>query len=379
MRATLLVLALTATVDAQGRAVPVKRVFEVNKLEKLSVLTSAGARTVPKTTGSLTIKPGMLLIGHTGKKAVQTKKRLVLPYQFHFARPGSTERFQLEAVAEYEGAGMRFNLGKRVYVGSVLVGVRDKNNPRATENLPAQPVVQLVARPGSLSPAVLAIRHVNVPFERAVVTADSVRDKVFVEITPTFGEKIEPGLSIPVTPPRITLRATPGRLQGFGLATSTIVVQVDDVTDVEGASIMLSVDHGILEPLRVTLDASGTATARLRSSGLGSAVVELVDIDLGRATLPVDYQFPVAFVVAAILGGLIGGLAGHFRAQSKCLNRAVARGVLIGVVAAAAWAFGINLTGFDTGEHFSEGAVFVIAALGALFDVKRRDKKEETA
>ncbi len=378
MRSTLFVLVLAATVCAQGRTVRVNRVFEVNKLKKLTVLTQSGTRTVPRTAASLTLKPGMLLIGHTGKKAVQTNNRLLLPYRLDFLRPGSSERFQLEAVVEYEGDGMRFNLKRRVYVGSILIGVRDKANPTAVQARPARPKVQLVARPGSLQPRVLAIRHTNVPFERAEVTADSVTDKVLIEITPTFGKKIEPGLSIPVKRPRITLRATPRRIQGFGLATSTIIVQVDGATGVDGAKITLSVDRGILEPLQVTLDASGTATARLRSSGLGTAVVGVVDNDLEQA-LPVDYQFPVAFVVAALLGGLVGGLAGHFRAKSKGFKRAVLGGVLIGIIAAAAWAFGINLTGFDTGEHFSEGAVFVIAALGALFDVKRRDKKEEAA
>ena len=82
----------------------------------------------------------------------------------------------------------------------------------------------------------------------------------------------------------------------------------------------------------------------------------------------------VVFLVAAAVGGLAGSVVreGHFKfskkqavAWSRALGNTLA-GAVVGLIAAVAYAVGINLVNVKPAASGGEALVFVIAALGAL-------------
>ncbi|MFQ5506041.1 MAG: hypothetical protein ACE5F1_14775 [Planctomycetota bacterium] len=173
----------------------------------------------------------------------------------------------------------------------------------------------------------------------------------------------------PVRGPRVDLSATPTVISGLGLGTATIAVKTRPRSQGGLRQVTLSADRGSLDPHEVELDQAGSGQSTLRSSGIGACRIEVVGEGIRFAPLFVDFVWPLAFLAAALIGGFAGALVARRCHRSRA--RQITNGVLVGLIAAVAYALGVNLIGIDVSSPFSEAAIFVIAAIAALIGLPR--------
>lgn len=167
------------------------------------------------------------------------------------------------------------------------------------------------------------------------------------------------------------IRITPHKrsLQGYGVETTLLDVELLGVKEHEPVTVSLRAEHGSLDPQRVTFASDEKIkTVELRSKGSGSDLV-MVTSDIPSSPGEVDYIFPWMFIIFALLGGVIGTLIRMLSRGRKGFNvRSFISGVLTGfIVALAYWAIGLNLLSFSLDfDYFNEAAVLVLSALGGV-------------
>ena len=175
-------------------------------------------------------------------------------------------------------------------------------------------------------------------------------------------------VTVPTTMLRI--RASPARIQGFGLETATLTVVVDD--QLKGRLLVLAATRGRLDADTLRLSESGVAVTTVRSGGWGEARIDGDVGSLAHGELILYYVFPWSVLVAGILGGAIGALVrmrrvGHRKGRSFAADMLL--GSAAGLLAAIALALGVNLVGINLNVRFGEAAIFLVAALGAALDL----------
>lgn len=281
-----------------------------------------------------------------------------------------------------EGGAIEYQPDRGPYLGSAFLVIRDEADPDRSE-LPRPSWFMLLANAGRVSPNMVEVREPGRPYP-VQFTADSITGDQ-VRLTAVPGRSEDPAeravVSVDVRRPSLQVRA-PARIQGFGLQSC----RVDVSTDHAGVrKVALAADRGSLVPAEVELDASGHGATTFFSSGLTGATIRVVNPGLRADPVAITFVFPFAFLASALVGGVIGGVIGRHLASSKqpCAQ-AIAWGALIGIVAAVATALGINLLVIDlvplyAGRGFSEGLVFTIALIGALFGFRRLGKAEESS
>jgi len=297
---------------------------------------------------------------------------LVCKLPYHFATAAHPDVPELELILIVEGGAVEFQPASGTYLGSVLCGVQPLHGPPGNQSLP-DVQLQLVLDPGRAAPDALTLKHVGPPFERAKVSASTVEGETLkVTVVPSFAGREE--IQVPVRRPVVALQA-PATVQGFGLESVRLSVSASPAAHLKEVS--LGISKGSLDPPRVALDAQGTGATNLASSGIGTAEVRVVNRDLRAEVLRVKYVFPVAFLLAALLGGVAGGVVARLRAEKpRPWGNVVVWGALIGLIAAVGIAFGLNLIVVDLAKvylsrGFSEGIVFLVAALAGLFGLKK--------
>jgi hypothetical protein len=183
------------------------------------------------------------------------------------------------------------------------------------------------------------------------------------------GEPDEPALTLPVERPALELSVSLRTLQGFGLQTAEVSARPVAGVWSGGAPerLLFAAERGSLEPSDALLGDEGVAKSRLRSSGFGSDTLRAGGAPFAEAEVKVRYVFPSTFVLAALLGGVIGGVAAvRLRAKRSVRGVDLLTAAATALVAAVAYACGINFTGVDLGRGFHEALVFTVGAVAAI-------------
>jgi hypothetical protein len=118
----------------------------------------------------------------------------------------------------------------------------------------------------------------------------------------------------------------------------------------------------------------GSGVVKIRSAGLGPAVVSARTPGWPPAQATIAYRWPIVFLTAALLGGVLGALGAYVNAKRRVrsmLMRYLTRGVVVGLVVCVVYfGIGINLLQFKIDvRFFNEIAVFALAALSAMFGI----------
>jgi hypothetical protein len=179
----------------------------------------------------------------------------------------------------------------------------------------------------------------------------------------------EPSISLPLERPELQVTVNPKVLQGFGLQTAEVIAQPKTGLwpAASGAVLTFSAGDGSLDPGDVRAAEDEHARSRLRSSGLGADVVRVEGAPFAPGTYEVTYAFPTGFLCAALLGGVAGAIAAvRLRQKRSIRRRDLGTAAVTGLVAAVAYACGVNLVGIDLGNGAHEALVFTIGAVAAL-------------
>jgi hypothetical protein len=233
--------------------------------------------------------------------------------------------------------------------------------------------LRVTADADTLAPSELEFRQTNFPLHEVQLAAAHVRDSVRIRIIPEFDlDGIE--VWLPVAP-SVVIETPPRRVQGFGLETATVSVSIRGARLDAPPTVRFESDRGTFEPQVATLDEAGTGLVRIRSSGVGQAMIRAFAPGFGEDSVVFQFTFPFPFLAASLLGGVAGGVgaaASKQRVTRPGLRRALVRGLIFGLIAAVVYyAIGISLLHIDVGiARFNEGAVFALAALAGLFGIR---------
>jgi hypothetical protein len=366
----------------------VRRLGAAYQLKKFGVLTQTGVRDI-NLAGDISkvdVEPQSLLAARLPERAhprpVGPNVEFVLPYRFGVAEaPAPT--LDLRPILIVEGGAVEYRPEHGIYEGSMLLGLRDERYPNASGPLPRDVGLQLIASSGTITPDRPRLRNKGQPFVRVRTAAPDVQgDALHLTVIPDFsaGEDVP----VPVRRPTIALDASPATIQGFGLESCRVTASAPPAYARSLGKVTLSTSRGRLDPAGVELDAAGVGATSLYSSGTGVAAVRVLNVHVNAREQTVGFVFPWRFLCSSLVGGAIGGIFRRYRGgRRKRVRDAITRGMLFGLLAAIAIAFGVNLIALAgasiyAARGFSEGLVFLVAAVAAGLGGKKADGAGQT-
>lgn len=282
------------------------------------------------------------------------------------------EQIDLEIVVAVDN-GLMLRGSDGVYTGDVFVGVLNRQNRAASRPLGAPVHVLLGGLVDAIEPAGgVEIRHTNQPFTRVAIRARPTDERVLLTARASFASD-GADVPIPVVRPRLMLHVSPPEIQGLGLETATVTVRAEGHPNPEGIAVTFDTTAGRMEPAdTVLLNAQGVATASLRATALGSAMVGASAAGFRAADQrPVTFGWPVWFIGSGIVGGLVGAFLRHQprRGTKTGLQSPLVKGTLRGLVVAALFAVGFNVFGWAPTARAGAAMVAVTALLGVWVDL----------
>ncbi len=344
-----------------------EKIFQSYGVKRLSVLTARGLQYLEKPG---TIETGAILAVKLNElpRIIKTEAALevVLPYRFGVLQQAGVLPLGLVMVVLIQGGAIEYHPDQHRYLGSLLVGARNEQNPDLVQALQGV-MAQLIIDQGKADPDLIPIETTGLPFKNVTTEATSIKgNEVGLQIIPSFSPDDPLSLSVPVRRPEITILASPSRVQGFGLQACRLTVSTKGAYANAIKKLTLRTTRGKLNPEVVEIDTDmGTGMTTLYSSGLGISEVSVSSGDLSTSQT-VHFVFPFAFIISALIGAIMGGIIKGHRSIKK-----VVVGILIGFVISIGVVFGINLLEINVvniyaSRGFSEALLILIAALGAF-------------
>jgi hypothetical protein len=340
--------------------------------EDLRLLRPTGVTMVSPTLNAINIRPGDYVIARLGNEITveqlpEGKRRFTLPFRLYGVNQNGTT-LNLDVVVEDEG-GMRFADEANRFEGILHIGVVDRDNPTSTQQtLPAALNLLVINEQGGIRPdGDLQINHTNLPFEEVIAFSVDPRDPFNIKIRSSFSETpVMFGMTI--NRPQLALTISPPAIKGFGLEAAEIIVRVQGLSQPEGKNVILAATRGGLEDASLEFDRNGTASTKIRSSGVGEAVITASMGGADGVSARLMFVKPWAFFLIAIVGGFVGSLI--FLLQDKVTSgkKIVGRiflGILIAIIVAVGFAVGVNLTGVEPKAKVGEAVIFFLAVIGS--------------
>jgi hypothetical protein len=279
--------------------------------------------------------------------------------------------YALRPRLEVEGGGLTFDPATRAYRGRALVGLEDSlraNGTRSRLPVPLRMMLTLQARGGTVTPNALAIDHTSLdylPIEfRASDTVNLVaRIRTAVD---TAGVTI----ALRALLPRLILRVSPSVVEGFGLASAHLSVELPPGID---AATKVRVDFGsssvAVDPQSVIAAPNEINAASIRSSTPGEVTLVAQAAGFESASEIVRFTWPWRFLSASVVGVALGALmgfgAGKRMKRWASLPKIFVRGAPFGVVVALLSALGVDALGAHLNNPGAWIGVVATAALGS--------------
>jgi len=314
------------------------------------------------------------------RRTIAGSAAVEFPYLFRTITPsGAIADFRPVAIPSSDT--LEFDPGSAAYVGSMLVGLRRTDESAEPLDLPSPIVLTMRIDSGNLVPEQVELTHTGGPYEKVRISVGSFRRAARVRVaSDAFGDS-EP-IELSLVRPSLQLGVSPHRIPGYGLGVAQLSLVARDASARKVGSLLVTYDRGELDGGGlVALDAAGSATVEFRSSGLGTARIEVTHDQYEPASGLVEFDFPWLFLIASFAGGLAGGVIRFWRTGDRRMHRfarALLRGALTGFVVSVAYTVGVNLVGISLGEGTTEAFVFTVAMIGALVGLrlpKRRPRE----
>lgn len=294
-------------------------------------------------------------------------------YEIGVADAAGERLHVLIPLVEIEEGGLRFDPAKNAYVGSILIGLLDKDNPAAADSLGREVVMQITGEVQSLE--AVRLRTMNIPFQRVMLSVARPRgDSVLIRLRPTFDPRGGSDIWVPIRRATLSLHASPRRIAGFGLEIAELIVMNQDNEETVPVALISNLAKPNPSQVRATQEG---AVSRIRSSGVGTDTVRLAG-GAYQGFAVVQYAWPISFLLAAIFGGLFGGVLNALSTKRHSDPRTVAflggQGALTGIVGAVLYAVGINVVGWAPSAEYGEALMFAVAFMTGLMGPRIFDR-----
>jgi len=221
-----------------------------------------------------------------------------------------------------------------------------------------------------INPGSFEINHLSIPSSNVELIADNVNDSASIKVITVSNPsgyttylKVKPSLE---------LSSNRNKMQGLGIQQIPIAVSFSGSKSSDSVSVTFTPEKGTVSPNPLKMRYNETATAYLRSEGMGKSLLTATANSIKSNPLPFTYTFPLPFLLATILGGLAGSFIkqNSKSTRKKITSKVILVGIVTGFIGAAAYyVLGINLLGLSFSAGFNEIAVFVISALFAYFGI----------
>ena len=221
-----------------------------------------------------------------------------------------------------------------------------------------------------INPGSFEINHLSIPSSNVELIADNVNDSASIKVITVSNPsgyttylKVKPSLE---------LSSNRNKMQGLGIQQIPIAVSFSGSKSSDSVSVTFIPEKGTVSPNPLKMRYNETATAYLRSEGMGKSLLTATANSIKSNPLPFTYTFPLPFLLATILGGLAGSFIkqNSKSTRKKITSKVILVGIVTGFIGAAAYyVLGINLLGLSFSAGFNEIAVFVISALFAYFGI----------
>lgn len=354
-------------VTAQQRII--KRSFLHSKQPQIA--KPSGIEAIPESADVVRLSASEYLVDQLDQVVSRTRLssgtlRLKMPYRLYGVDDNGTD-LNLDIVIDVTGGGMHLSQDETRFEGELQVGVIDVDNPTSVRSLASNPVMlSLTSSAKEIEPTSnLTIDHTNLPFQRLNLFA-SDPNPVQLKIRSSFSDKIEEAtLSVR---PTIIITTSPREIDGLGIGTTDVTVQIETLIHSEGVGVTLEANRGKLEKTSLLLDRNGISTTTIRSVGIGDATIKARSAKAASADTSVKFLVPWVFIVCTLAGGLVGSAIRLLTTKKTIAARVVrrlARGILIAVLVTVGYAIGVNFVGIMPRATAGEALTFVVAAVGS--------------
>lgn len=340
--------------------------LQIPEIGKASVVSNNTIKQIPDSTSSFEVFPGKMVTVQNNAPVAQT----VVGQQTTTA--SSTVLFTLDDQNRirtlglvHKTAGLYWQRDKQNFIGELLIGVIDRENVQATGPLSINVPVQLLAKSGSLERKELKIDHIGSPLVSVAIQTDNPDDPFKIQLVSQVDANLPPA-ELVVNRPRLTLSA-PSSIQGWGVEVARVTLRGSNTELQPGNTISLELDRpGLLESTS-QVQADGTATMRLRSSGLGNATLSIMPGVYSAEPKIIRFVLPWAFGISTLIGASLGALVFALRRRTSKMKYWII-GLLIGSVGTVMAYVGLRLpVWIPVPEHLvGEAVPFALAFLCAL-------------
>ncbi len=360
--------------------VQLQRFFDRREASALVRVSAAGAvmDTLRATPDTLTLAPGEAIIRSTGSagttRSVGGRRQVYLPVRaLEAASSGRVVQYSIAYVIARDG--LHYDPDGKRFRGRVDFVLDDSINPQVVERLTRPRVVHLAGPFDAISRVNLEFGSTN-QYQTVDVEALTATDTVLpLEVRALGLTNLR--VPLPVHSPRLTLRTNTREILGFGLQVVRVTVSLSADAGGQLRTVSPSAKRGTPDSALLHVASGSDGVFELRSSFMGRDSVSVAGEGFTDGMLEMVYLPPTLFVMLALLGGVVGGVlrqltGGAAGSAGARVLRGTALGLLTGIVAAPAYALGINLVGVTVAVGVSESATFVIAALGAYYGLPER-------
>jgi len=221
-----------------------------------------------------------------------------------------------------------------------------------------------------IKPGSFEINHLSIPSSNVELIADNVNDSASIKVITVSNPSGY--ITYLKVKPLLELSSNRSKLQGLGIQQIPFTVSFGGSKSSDSVSVIFSPEKGTVSPNPLKMRYNETATAYLRSEGMGTSLLTATANSIKSNPLTFTYIFPWPFLLATILGGLAGSFIkqNSKSTRKKITSKVILVGIVTGFIGAAAYyVLGINLLGLSFSAGFNEIAVFVISALFAYFGI----------
>jgi hypothetical protein len=314
-------------------------------------------------TGAVVQDPGATI---TPDPTVSGAAVVELPYSIATPDPAAPSELRfLQARVEIRGGGFHYEPSSRTYVGRVLIGIVDRDNPGRKLSL-ADVDIQIGGDIDQADPGTISLLHTSVPFTDVVLRANHPRaDQIPVRVISSF-DPAGITIAVPVFAPYVLVTASPVHIAGLGLEKTDVLIE----PPFDGSMrMMVTARRAHPEPDHLSVGPSDPGVVHVRSQGLGTDTI-LVRGGVYSAQVLVVYDTPWLFLGAVLVGGILGGMLNALsrarRQKSAPLWRLPVQGALTGMVVAVLYAVGIHVFRWAPDAQYGEGLMFAVAFIGGL-------------